>query len=69
MVVERQRDDLEAPLGGMNDKSDSAQEEVFVDSNSTERVVSGEKLEKSVSVPTFAVETIHEPQGSTLQAI
>ena len=50
----------------MNEETDSAQRELFDDSDSTYAVVSGGRLLKSVSVPKISAETIHGPQDSTL---
>ena len=68
VVVERQRDHLKAPLDDMNEETDTAQD-FFDDSDSTELVISGGRLVKSIYVPTFAAETIHGPQDSILRAI
>ena len=68
-MVERQRDDLEAPLDDISDELDSSQGEIFDDNDRTYSVVSGGRPVKSASVPTFVAETIHGPQGNTLQAI
>ena len=69
VVVERHGGDLKKPLDEINEDMDSVQRESFGDSNSTESVVSVGRLVQSISVPTFAAETIYEPQGSALQAI
>ena len=62
MVTERQRDGIEAPLCDMIEEPDSAQGELFGDSDNTESVVSGKRLVESISVPTFLAETIDGPQ-------
>ena len=69
MVVERQRDDIEVSLDDMNEEADSTHGELSDDSDSVEAVVSGGRLMKIISVPTFTAETLHGTQGSTLQAI
>ena len=66
MVVVRQIDDLRSPVDDMNEETDSAGRELPDDSNSTRaRLIKG-RLVKSVSVPTFAAETIHGSQSSNL---
>ena len=79
VLVERQRDNLEmtllcpleakTSLDDTNKETNSAQGELYDDSDRTEEVVSGGRQTKNISVPIFAAETIHGPQGSTLQAI
>ena len=69
VLVERQRGNLgmtslcllvaNASFDDMDEETDSAQGELFDDSNSTEEVVSGGIQVMSISVPMFTVETIH----------
>ena len=66
VVVLRQRDDLKTPVDDMNEETDGAKRDSPDDSNRTRARSARGKLAKSVSVPTFAAETIHEPEGSTL---
>ena len=54
----RQRDGLEVPMDDMNEEMDSAKGESSANSNRTGAVLLGGRLMKSVSVPTFTVETI-----------
>jgi hypothetical protein len=66
LVVVRQRDNIEAPIDDMHEETDSTKRESPNDSDSTRARLVWGRLVQSVSVPTFAAETIHEPEGSTL---
>ena len=65
----RQREELKMPVDDMNEVMECANRELLGNSDITRaRLASGE-LVKCVSVPTFAAQTVHGPEGITLQAI